>query len=244
MIYLKEFPTHAEYETYIGGESKVLPNVSVCDDQPEHVHYNPVPPAQFDFVDLGLPSGLKWAKANLGAETETNYGKYFQWGDTVGYTDASHSTWSTCPFNDGSSSLNQTYFNAHKSEWLDSNNILKPEYDAGYQQSGGKCRIPTKTEWQELINNTTNQWVENYNGSGVNGRLLTSKTNSNSIFIPAAGLANSGLITIGSMCTVWSSSMDSSHIDRAYYFGADSVNCGVYDYDRRFYGQSIRCVSE
>ena len=54
-------------------------------------------------IDLGLPSGLKWAKMNIGATKETDYGKYFQWGDTVGYTDVSHSTWSTCPGNGGNS---------------------------------------------------------------------------------------------------------------------------------------------
>lgn len=52
-------------------------------------------------IDLGLPSGLMWANMNVGAEKETDYGLYFQWGDTVGYTDASHSTWATCPGNGG-----------------------------------------------------------------------------------------------------------------------------------------------
>ena len=42
-------------------------------------------------VDLGLPSGLKWANMNIGATKETDYGLYFQWGETVGYADASHS---------------------------------------------------------------------------------------------------------------------------------------------------------
>ena len=38
---------------------------------------------QFEYVDLGLPSGLKWAKYNLGAENETDYGDYFMWGSTT-----------------------------------------------------------------------------------------------------------------------------------------------------------------
>ena len=44
-----------------------------------------------------MPSGLKWANMNIGAEKETDYGLYFQWGDTIGYTDASHSTADTYP---------------------------------------------------------------------------------------------------------------------------------------------------
>ena len=52
---------------------------------------------RYTAIDLGLPSGLKWANMNIGAEKETDYGKYFQWGDTIGYTDASHSTADTYP---------------------------------------------------------------------------------------------------------------------------------------------------
>ena len=54
---------------------------------------------EYKAIDLGLPSGRLWADKNIGAEKETDYGLYFQWGETVGYTDASHSTWETCPGN-------------------------------------------------------------------------------------------------------------------------------------------------
>ena len=39
--YIKKFATHAEYQSYISGSGAYLPNVSTCDDQPAHVHYNP-----------------------------------------------------------------------------------------------------------------------------------------------------------------------------------------------------------
>ena len=61
---------------------------------------------RYTAIDLGLPSGLKWANMNIGAEKETDYGLYFQWGDVVGYTDVSHSTWATCPGNGGNSDYN------------------------------------------------------------------------------------------------------------------------------------------
>ena len=95
-------------------------------------------------IDLGLPSGLKWAKMNIGATKETDYGKYFQWGDTVGYTDVSHSTWSTCPGNGGNSAYNADSIAAWDAENLKSvtgmaysTKILKPEVDAATVNMGG-----------------------------------------------------------------------------------------------------------
>ena len=40
----------------------------------------------FDYVDLGLPSGTLWATQNVGASKPSDYGLYFQWGDSKGYT--------------------------------------------------------------------------------------------------------------------------------------------------------------
>ena len=81
-----------------------------------------------EFVDLGLPSGLKWAKCNVGAETETDYGDYYMWGSTEPNT-ADECNWKNAPFNNGSDRFKKRYFNVHKSEWLDDKNNLKPEYD-------------------------------------------------------------------------------------------------------------------
>ena len=83
-IYLKEFSTHSEYEAYIASEDKVLPNVSICTTEGD-VHYNPYvdPYAGHDYVEIG---GLKWATMNVGANSITDTGLYFQWGDTQGYT--------------------------------------------------------------------------------------------------------------------------------------------------------------
>ena len=65
----------------------ILPNVSHC-IQENHVHYNPLvdPYNGHAYVDLGLPSGTKWAKMNVGASSETDAGLYFAWGETQGYT--------------------------------------------------------------------------------------------------------------------------------------------------------------
>ena len=203
----------------------------------------------YEYVDLGLPSRLKWATCNIGAETETDYGVYFQWGDTSGvsgslvgkYSDENYS-WAKAPFNGGASSYNETYFNSVKDS-VCPNNVLAKEYDAAAQIMGGDWRMPTETEIRELINNTTNQWVTNYNGSGVNGRKFTHKTDTSKyIFIPAAGSCYDGSVNgVGSYGNVWSSSLDASDPGTAWFLYFNSGSCNMAS-SSRYYGRSVRGV--
>ena len=87
--------------------------------------------------------------------------------------------------------------------------------------------MPTKDEFDELLSGTTNEWITNYNGTGVNGRKFTSKTDTSKyIFIPAAGSCYDGsLINVGSRGYIWSSSLDTSNPDRALNWGFNSGNC-------------------
>ena len=168
-----------------------------------------------EWVDLGLTSGTLWAKCNLGAFTETENGDYFMWGSTT--PDNNHDcNWKNTPLNRGSSSYDSTYFQSNKSELLDDNDNLKPEFDAAYKATKGMGRMPTLTEVSDLVNNTTKQWVDNYKRSGVNGYKFTGQ-NGNSIFIPAAGLRENCLFTgRGNDGTVWTSSLDTtSSLERA-----------------------------
>lgn len=195
------------------------------------------------FVDLGLPSGLKWAKCNLGAEKETDYGNYYMWGSTEPNT-ADECIWEHAPFNDGSDSFEKRYFNAYKSEWLDDNDNLKPEYDAAYKATDGAARMPTKDEFDELLSGTTNEWIINYNDTGVSGRKITSKTNGNSIFIPAAGFCYDGSVDgVGGNGYVWSSSLDTLYPYVALNLYFDSDYCSMYS-GYRYYGRSIRPVTD
>ena len=196
------------------------------------------------FVDLGLPSGLKWAKCNLGAETETDYGNYYMWGSTEPST-AEECNWANTPFNNGSDSYNEEYFTTHKSEWLDDKDNLKPEYDAARAIMGGDWRMPTEAEIQELIDNTDSEWVEDFNGSGVNGGKLTSKVNGNSIFIPAAGYRSvSSFYHQGSYGYVWSSSLNASAPNFAWGLSFDSDGIYADYYDFRDYGHVVRGVMD
>ena len=194
----------------------------------------------YSYVDLGLPSGLKWAKCNLGAKTETDYGNYYMWGSTTPNT-ADECTWKNAPFNNGASDYDSNYFINHKSKWLDDNNNLKPEFDAARAIMKGDWRMPTKAEIQELINNTTNKWFANYNGTGVSGTKFTG-SNGNSIFIPAAGSCYNGVVAVvDNDGDIWSSSLNTSTPRNAWYLYFDSGSCNMSDRSR-YYGYAVRGV--
>ena len=198
---------------------------------------------QNEYVDLGLPSRLKWAKCDVGAEKETDYGYHFMWGSTTPNT-AYECTWVNTPFNSGASNYDEEYFTTHKSEWLDDNGNLKPEFDAARAIMGGDWRMPTKAELQELIDYTTNEWFTNYNGTGVNGMKFTSKTDeSKYIFIPAADF-RSGSSFYGREDyngDIWSSSLFTSRPKNAWYLNFFSDDFYV-DYADRNYGLMVRGV--
>ena len=196
----------------------------------------------YSYVDLGLESGTLWATRNIGATSETDYGDYFMWGSTTPNT-ASQCNWKNAPFNNGSDSFDEEYFNAHKSEWLDDNERLKPKYDAATQIMGSEWRMPTQTECQELYNNTNHKWITNYNGTGINGRKFISKTDTSKyIFIPAAGGCDNGSVNnVGGNGNVWSSSLDASRPGYAWYLFFGSGGCHMGDYSR-YSGWSVRGV--
>ena len=97
-----------------------------------------------DFVDLGLPSGLLWAKYNIGAATENETGGYFSWGETAPKTKFGYGKYK---FWNGSTFT--------KYNWSDNLMELQPEDDAATVILGPWCHTPTKAEWEELIEKCT-----------------------------------------------------------------------------------------
>ena len=201
---------------------------------------------EYEYVDLGLPSGLKWAKCNVGAEKETDYGDYFQWGDIDDKTNYDCS-WESYKYGDD---LNLSKYNTENNGYkngyrgtIDNKITLDLEDDAARANMGGNWRMPTATEFQELYDNTTNEWVEDYNGSGVNGMKFTSKTDETKyIFIPAAGYCDDGSVDgVGKYGLIWSSSLYTLSTHKAWNLILLVVFCRMFD-GNRYGGRSIRPV--
>ena len=163
------------------------------------------------FVDLGLPSGLKWAKCNVGAKKETDYGYYFQWGDIVNKR-KSNCGWTRYKHCKGTKDTMTKYCRYLLHGTVTDKSTLDTEDDAATQIMGGKWRMPTIAEFGELLYNTTKEWIQ---VNGVNGYKFTSVNNGNSIFIPAAGIySDSSFNDRGFSGNIWSSSLDdSSNVD-------------------------------
>ena len=199
---------------------------------------------QYEYVDLGLPSGLKWAKCNVGATSETDYGYYFQWGDIEDKSN-SDCSWKTYEYYNGSSDTLTKYNNSTSfGETLDNKTTLDLEDDAARVHMGGDWRMPTRDEFRELFDYTNNEWISNYNGTVVNGRKFTSKTNGNSIFIPASGYRlGSSFRGQGSGGDVWSSSLNAILPGGALELGFGSGSIYMGD-SGRYDGRSVRGVMD
>ena len=192
----------------------------------------------YEYVDLGLPSGLKWAKCNVGAEKETDYGYYFMWSSTRPNT-ADECVWEHAPFNGGYSEYNADAFNQVK-DTVCPNGILAKEYDTASQIMGGNWRMPTRADFQELLDNTRKEWTQ---VNSVNGYKFTSKTDETKyIFFPAAGGCYDGSVDdVGNHGGVWSSSLNTSNPRNAWYLVFDSGYCNMNN-DYRHDGLSVRGV--
>ena len=178
------------------------------------------------FVDMGLPSGLLWATSNVGTTKETETGLYFAWGETNGHEKDSGYNFSSKNYKAGP--------DGHISA------DLTLEQDAAHAYLGDGWRMPTKAEFEELINVCNSMWVTDYKNSGVGGMLLTSKNNGNTLFFPAAGVCvDTSLRYWGRYGYVWSSSFYSSSF--AYRLSFNSGNCGMYG-SYRYCGYPVRAV--
>lgn len=245
-----------------GGKQMEIPVSSVVriswyTNEPEET--NPttpdVSPSGVQTVDLGLPSGIKWANMNVGAESPEDYGDYFAWGETTGYKAGKKyfsedrykyflKTTSATPDKDGFTTTTSGYTKYVTNSsygydgFYDNKTVLDPADDAATANWGGSWRMPTKAEQDELRNNCTWEWAEL---KGVKGYKVTG-SNGNFIFLPAAGYRyDSSSDDVGSGGGYWSSSLFSDYSSLAYelYFGSSYVSS---NYDVRHYGQSVRPV--
>lgn len=172
-------------------------------------------------VDLGL--SVYWASCNLGAEKPEDYGDYYAWGETKPKNRYKEEDYA--------------YYDSNLYQIIDiGQNISGTEYDAATVNLGKEWRMPTVEEVKELINDCTWEWIQINN---VNGYKVTGK-NSNSIFLPAAGLKVVYEAGRNKSLYYWTSSTRNNNI--AYYFRYLGGNIYI-DSDNKYEGLVIRPVT-
>lgn len=219
-----------------------------------------ISPSGVQAVDLGL--SVKWANMNIGATSMDDYGDYFAWGETVGYKggketfnkstykyymstkvpDTTDKDGFTIP---GTTTSGYTKYvtksNASRNGYdgfYDDKTVLDPEDDAAIANWGGSWRMPTRAEQDELRTKCAWEWKEL---NGKKGYKVTGP-NGNFIFLPAPGFRqDSSFYNVGYSGYYWSSSLNESYSDGAFYlyFYSDYVGWGG---DLRYEGQSVRAV--
>ena len=194
---------------------------------------------QAGFVDLGLPSGKKWAIGNLVKDSQGNYsigeetdwGTYVSWGNIIGH-------------NEGEGyNFDQTTYDSTPGKQVAAN---IPSNDAAHDIAlatlGTPWHLPTKEDYQELYDNTDSEWVADYNGTGVAGRKFMKKSDhSVYVFFPASGSYNgTSLSNRGTRGRYWSSSFYSATNACSLFFDSSSVN--PQSSSGRRYGLAVRPV--
>ena len=211
------------------------------------------------YVDLGIRMNGKkilFATCNVGADSPEEYGDYFAWGATEplykGYTMDGTSV-NVTEWEDGKSDgyieTNAPFYSSGAGSDYDytkytaGDDVLAAEDDAASVQWGADWRMPTTEEMQALYDNTTNEPITDYKGTGIAGRIFTGKGNyaNSSLFLPAAGYFNgSSYGNGGSSGNYWSSTLSSSSYGRGLYFNSGGV--GPQGSNTRYIGFSVRAV--
>ena len=149
-------------------------------------------------VDLGL--SVKWASFNVGAYCPEEVGDYYAWGEIRTKKDYGDKTYRW--YNSSFSSLLKYNTNPSCGS-VDNKTVLELKDDVAHTRYGGQWRMPTKKEWDELMENCNWLWIEI---NGVSGYEVTGM-NGNSIFLPVGGKIRSEYKTEIGAGYYWSSSL-------------------------------------
>ena len=191
---------------------------------------------EHEYVDLGLPSGTLWATYNVGASCPEEYGDYFAWGEIEPKDTYNWSTYKWC---NGSYDTITKYCTGSNFGRVDNKTELKPVDDAATANWGSGWQMPSLAQLQELYNYTKTTWTTQ---NGVNGRKMTSYSNGNSIFMPAAGYRyDTSLNSAGSNGDYWTRTLYTNYSSSAYNLDFNSGSFNWY-HSSRDYGRSVRPV--
>lgn len=185
-------------------------------------------------VDMGL--SVKWANMNVGAKKSTGFGSYFAWGETKS---KDYYSWNTYAWSKGESQFLTKYSTTDRRTQLASSD------DAAHTSWGGKWRMPTVDEYEELINPDNCKW-EWMTKEGINGYKVTSKKTGNSIFLPITGFRYYADTQFrGIMGVYWTSTLYTANPNKAWCLEFNFSNVEVHYGNlssNRFSGRCIRAV--
>ncbi len=180
--------------------------LAMCSRRPDPVEYN-----GHTYIDLGLPSGTKWATCNLGAASPEDYGDYYSWSETRPHKENT--------LNEGLWHENELGI-LRRHGAIDEYENLTAGYDAATANWGGKWRMPTRAEFEELRRECTTETHEDY--------VLFTGPNGNSIILPFAGSKEQSIFRLtydiigGRIGHYWTSSADNWHHLSCYYYALKS----------------------
>ena len=224
-----------------------------------------------EYVDLGLPSGTKWATYNVGASSPEEYGLFFAWGETTGYgsdtSDGRLFNWPNYLLCNGTSTTLTKYNNNSNFGVVDNKVTLESVDDAATANWGSAWKMPTRDQWSELLSNCYWVWTDSYNETDVAGYIVyaakedvhkgkkkysssgddytSSYSLSDShIFLPAVGYRFiDTLRSQGTSGNYWSSSIYESAPRNAKYLNFDDLEgADVTDQGGRYCGLQVRPV--
>ena len=241
--FITNFDTTADLAAFSATTDFGRPHVSLTEDDSK-VHYFGDPYNGHQYVEIG---GLKWATMNIGASQPSDYGLYFAWGDTQGYTaeqvgsgeGKKYFDWADYKYGNGTDSPDATGMTKYNS--TDGLTTLEAVDDAAVANWGGSWRMPTTDEFKALGAAVNTAWTQ---VNDVYGILCTDKTNSSkTLFFPAAGVCYIGSVSdVGRGGNYWSSSLFTSSRQGAYYLSFDSGGANWGKYFGRCYGYAVRPV--
>ncbi len=190
-----------------------------------------------DYVDLGLPSGKKWATKNIEASGPTEFGDYFAWGETKTKEEYNWDNYRFCK----NKKQDETDFHpldftkyviSKKIGKVDRRTVLRTRNDVATAKWGKKWRMPTRDEMHELLEGCVWTFTEDFEGMDIAGYVGTSKQNGNTIFFPS----------INSLVAIWSSSLyePACGVESCCFnFSEDGVEMS---HSERSHGQNVRAV--
>ena len=191
------------------------------------------------FIDLGLPSGTKWACCNVGANKPEDYGGYYAWGEIEEKTVYNEVTYQYCT---GEDTNGDGLYDKDSSYQNLGSDIASTQYDVAHMKWGGSWVMPSVSQFEELLVNCTSTWTTR---EGVYGRQYTGPSGG-AIFMPAAGYRWTGYLgDAGLYGSYWSSSLDPSNSYGAYYlYFYSGYESWFYESSRIFRGSghSVRPV--